>query len=79
MSNRQLEKLVGREKDCAVADHLGITVEELDELDHTLEPYESDDGVLYGYNVYFGEGADPEILGKILHATDQGWVRIGLI
>jgi len=79
MSSRQLEEQMERDEDEAVADHLGITVDELGELDHSLEPHESDDGLLYGYNVYFGDNANPEILAKVLHATDQRWVRIGLI
>jgi hypothetical protein len=31
---------------------------DLEELDWIIEPHESDDGVLYGYNVYFSESSD---------------------
>ena len=58
---------------------LAISASDLEGLDWTIEPHASDDGVLYGYNVYFGEGCDPEILARIEGLTDGRWVRIGPI
>jgi hypothetical protein len=62
-----------------VAAALGIPPSDLEELDWTIEPHESDDGVLYGCNVYFSESSDREILARIKGLTDGRWVRIGPI
>jgi hypothetical protein len=77
MSSRLLEERQEREQAEAVAAALGISPSDLQELDWTIEPHESDDGVLYGYNIYFGQGSDPEILARIQGLTDGRWVRIG--
>jgi hypothetical protein len=76
MSNSQLEDRLEREHTEAVASALGISADELDELDWRIESHESDDGLLYGHNVYFGEGSDPEILKRIGGLVDGRWVRI---
>jgi hypothetical protein len=77
MSSPLLEERQEREQAEAVAAALGIAPSDLQELDWTIESHESEDGVLYGYNVYFGEGSDPEILAGIQGLTDGRWVRIG--
>ncbi|WP_029083881.1 MULTISPECIES: hypothetical protein [unclassified Bradyrhizobium] len=77
MSKELLEERHEREQAEAVASALGISTDELDELDWRLEPHESDDGLLYGHNVYFGEGSDPEILKRIDGLVNGKWVRIG--
>ncbi|MCW1994794.1 hypothetical protein [Bradyrhizobium diazoefficiens] len=74
---RLLEEQQEQQQAEAVAAALGISIDELDELDWTLETHESDDGVLYGHNVYFAEGSDPEILSRIDGLVDGRWVRIG--
>ncbi|WP_316227766.1 hypothetical protein [Bradyrhizobium sp. SZCCHNR3015] len=65
------------DRDEALATALGITIEELDELDWRLEDHTSKDGLLYGHNVYFGESSDPEVLKKIGGLVNGEWVRIG--
>lgn len=65
MSNRQLEERKEREQAEAVAQALGITVDELDELDWSIEEVVSDDGLVYGYDVSLGESAPDHILVKI--------------
>ena len=77
MSSRKLEEQQEREQDLAVAAAISISVQELDELNYILEPCEDDDGLLYGYNVYFSEGSNQEILFRISGLNDGRWVRIG--
>jgi hypothetical protein len=76
MSSRELEDRNERNQHEAVAMALGISANDLDQLDWRLEDHASDDGLLYGHNVYFGEGSDPEILAKIDGLTNGEWVRI---
>jgi hypothetical protein len=77
MNSSALEERQEHEHAIAVAAALGISLADLQELDWTLEPHESDDGVLYGYNVYFGEDSDPETLSQIKGLNGGRWVRIG--
>jgi hypothetical protein len=77
MSSRLLEEQQEREQAKAVATALGISPSDLEGLDWTIEPHASEDGVLYGYNVYFGESSDRKILDRIKGLTDGRWVRIG--
>ena len=59
MSSDRMAEQRERELAVAVAGELGISVDELDELEWEIHPHESNDGALYGYNVEFGEGSDP--------------------
>jgi hypothetical protein len=79
MNDATWEDRQERDQTKAIAFALGISTDELDELDWRIEPHESDDGLLYGYNVYFGESSDPEILKRIDGLVDGRWVRIGPI
>jgi hypothetical protein len=74
---RLLEEQQEQHQAEAVAAALGISMDDLDELVWRLEPHESGDGLVYGNNVYFGEGSDPEILARIDGVIDGKWVRIG--
>ena len=65
------------EPNAALAAAFEITPAELDEILDYHEPHASDDGTLYGYNVYFLMDADPEILAKISLHAGQHWVRLG--
>lgn len=77
MSSRQLEEIQEQQQAEAVAAALGISVDDLDQLEWELSPHESDDGMLYGYNVEFGEGSDPDTLARIPGLINGSWVRIG--
>jgi hypothetical protein len=79
MSNSLLEERQERERAEAVASALGISVGDLEQFDWTIEPHVSDDGMLYGHNVYFAEGSDAAILTRIGGLIDGRWVRIGPI
>jgi len=72
-----LEDRHERERLEAIASELGISADELSELDWTISDHTSADGLLYGHNIYFGEGSDPQILARIKGLTDGRWVRIG--
>jgi hypothetical protein len=63
-SERMIE--MQREKaDRRLAQKLGITYDELLQLDHEIDTEESNDGMIYNYIVEFNEDASREILNKI--------------
>ncbi len=77
MNKSLLEDRQDREQAEAVASALGISADELDQLDWRLEPHQSNDGLLYGHNVYFGKSSDAEILKRVRGLVNGEWVRIG--
>ena len=77
MSDRQLQEQREREVTEALARALDISAHDLDQLDYSIDPQTGDDGTLCGLNIYFGDGADPEILGRISGLVNGRWVRIG--
>lgn len=79
MSSRQLEEVMEREADQHIADALGVTLDEYYDLDATPSLYGNDDGMIYGTLVEFGDDADPEILATIPNATEQRFVRLGIL
>ncbi len=78
MSNRQLEEQQERRQAESVAEALGITVDELDQLEWRIEENTSDDGALYGNDIYFEEGSDEGVLTKLGTAVGE-YIRVGLI
>jgi hypothetical protein len=76
VSSALLEERQERERNEAVARALGISVDDLDKLDWTLDADASDDGVLYAYTVNFGESSDPEVLSRIKGLQHGRWARI---
>jgi hypothetical protein len=77
MSNDLLEERQEREQAEAIAKALGISIDDLDKLDWTIEAHASDEGTLYGYNIYFGETSDRDVLAQIKGLNHGRWVRIG--
>lgn len=77
LSDRQLQERREREITEALAQALGLTAQDLDRVDYMVDPQRGSDGTLHGYNIYFGDGADPEILGRIHGLVNGRWVRIG--
>ncbi|WAC22925.1 hypothetical protein [Blastomonas sp. SL216] len=77
MSSRQLDEIQEQKQAEAVAAALAISVDDLNALEWDLSAHESDDGLLYGYNVEFGEGSDPKVLARIPGLVNGSWVRIG--
>jgi hypothetical protein len=77
LSNRQLEEQREREITEALAQALGLSTQDLDRVDYMIDPQRGSDGTLHGYIIYFGDGADPEILGRIPGLVNGRWARIG--
>lgn len=65
MSNRQLEERQEESSGRSLAAELGITYEELLELDYEVAENASDDGLVYEYIVTFSEGSPSQILSKV--------------
>lgn len=76
MSNAQLEELQERELARRVADALGITLDDLDETEWSLEENASDDGVVSGLLISFSEGSSAAVLGKIRGLQHGRWIQI---
>ena len=76
MSDRQLREQREREITEALAQALGLTAQDLDRVDYMVDPQRGTDGSLQGYIIYFGDGADSEILGRIHGLVNGRWVRI---
>lgn len=65
MSNQQLEEKNQEDADRKLAKILGISYEEITELDYEIHENESEDGLVYGQYVEFNKDVSPEILKKI--------------
>ena len=57
-----------------LAKKLGITYDELLELDHEIDTEESEDGLIYNYIIKFRDDAPREILDKIHGIDEQDYV-----
>src|SRR6266404_672600 len=57
-------------RDRKLADILGLSYVELQQLDHELEPREDKDGNVVELLVHFGESAPKHILAKVQPALD---------
>ncbi|MCI5208484.1 MAG: hypothetical protein D3910_06755 [Candidatus Electrothrix sp. ATG2] len=65
MSNRQLEEMQEEASDRKLAAELGISYEELCELEWDIDTNESDDGLVYSYVVTFSDSSPKDILDKV--------------
>lgn len=65
-----------QQEDKRLAKKLGITYDELLLLDHTIEPTQSDDGLIFGYIISFDHDAPKDILDKIkgLGNNNEVWL-----
>lgn len=77
MSDWELQRQREREITETLAQALGLSAQDLDRFDYMVDPQRDSDGTLNGYIIYFGDGADPEILGRIHGLVNGRWVRIG--
>lgn len=68
-SERMIE-IQQEQADRRLAESLGITYDELLELDHEIDTEESNDGLIYNYIIRFKEDAPREILDKV-HGIDE--------
>lgn len=65
MSSRQLEEMQEEAANKQLADNLGISYDELSELQWSTDTNESNDGLIYEYVITFDESSPIEILEKI--------------
>lgn len=65
MSSRQLEDMDDAKRDRYFAKQLGITVDELNETNWSIETREGHDGAEYGYYIKFTPDSPEKILKKI--------------
>ncbi len=74
-SERMIEKQQ-ENFDKHLARYLGITYNELSELDYEMDTEESNDGLVYNYIIKFRKDAPKEILAKIqgIENNNQVWV-----
>lgn len=61
----------------AIAQALGVHPDELGNFDYEVAPHESDDGVLYGYNVTFSGDVPAELEERLTGDRGARWIRIG--
>ena len=76
MSSRELEEKMELEAEEQLASALGLSIEELDELDYEIHTNESNDGLIYEYVVHISESSPSEILSKIDGLSSQNYVRL---
>ena len=78
MSSRQLEEMQEEQAERAIAEELGITYEELCQLDYEMDTNESSDGLVYEHIITFSDDSPEEILGKISGLESGNTVRVQL-
>jgi hypothetical protein len=66
MSSRQLDERYDEEHDARLAEHLGLTVDELGALEPEIDTNESADGLIYSYILNFPRDAPKELLAKVI-------------
>ncbi len=71
MSNQQLDDLNQENADKKIADILGITYEELSELEYDFGDIESNDGQIYQNYIQFNPEIGKDILNKINLDSDN--------
>lgn len=76
MSNRQLEEIMDDNSNLQMASVLGLSVDELQQLDYDVDTNESDDGLLYEYVVHFKKSSPTELLRKIDGLTSSNCVHL---
>jgi hypothetical protein len=73
MSNRQLEEMQEKLANQKLASELGISYDELLELEWDIDTNESNDGLIYEYIVTFSEESPKKILNKI-EGIEEGYI-----
>jgi hypothetical protein len=76
MSSRELENRIELEADEQMASALGISIDELYQLDYEIGTNESNDGLVYEYVVHISESSPSEIMSKIDGLSSQNYVYI---
>lgn len=68
-----------REATELLANALGLSAAELDQVELMIDTERDQDGRVLGHIVYFLHHVDPEILSKVDGLVNGRWVRIGPI
>ena len=76
MSNRQLEEKLEEESDKRIAAALGISIDDLNQLDFEISSNESDEGLVYEYIIHFQDSSPKEILEKIEGLSSRNYVYL---
>jgi hypothetical protein len=76
MSSRELEERMQLETEKQLASALGLSTEELEQLEYEISTNESDEGLVYEYVVHFVESSPAEILSKIDGLSSQNFVYL---
>ncbi|WP_338695274.1 hypothetical protein V5279_03935 [Bradyrhizobium sp. 26S5] len=80
MSSRELEDRYDREEAEAIAAALGLTPDELDEIEYSIHDIANDDGLVFDYGVEIKEGAPQYILDKLARLPRYGnLISVGLV
>ncbi|WP_063337615.1 MULTISPECIES: hypothetical protein [unclassified Marinomonas] len=64
------------QKNYRLANFLGITEDELEQITYDIDGDYSNDGLLYGYTVRFDDDNDPSIMAKINGLTSGSYVSL---
>ncbi|RRJ23756.1 hypothetical protein EIK76_06780 [Rheinheimera mesophila] len=67
---------VEAQKSFRLANHLGISEDELEQIAYDIDADYSSDGLLYGYIVRFDDDNDPSIMAKIEGLTSGSYVNL---
>jgi hypothetical protein len=78
MSSRQLDEILEEKSDRHLAEVLGITYEDLSQLDYDFYPDESRGGLINGQIIIFSDSSPKKILRKIKGIDDNNTVYLGL-
>lgn len=67
---------IENQQNCRLANILGITADELEQLSYDIDGDYSNDGLLYGYIVRFDDGNDPSIMSKVIGLESGSYVTL---
>jgi len=70
MSNEKLEERQEREFHQLIANELGISIDELCQLEWEIDENSSDEGLVYSCIIQFSDDSPRRILDKIIGLTD---------
>lgn len=78
MSSEQIDDAIDQRNRRTLANHLGVSLSELENLDWDLDESNGDDGMTYGYILTFHVRDDEQGAALVARLTDgRGWLRIG--
>ncbi|MEY9181842.1 MULTISPECIES: hypothetical protein [Bradyrhizobium] len=72
MSSRQLKDEYDAQEAEAIAAALDLTLDELNQIEYTINEIANDDGLVYAYGVEIKEGAPQYILDKLAPLPRRG-------